>query len=116
MLAEAVSDIRAMAELLEMHFTESHQQREEIYKAGLASVPFLYALGDVIIAWLLLRQAEVANTALEAGRAGQDGDFYRGKIASARFFTRSVLPGISATLAYITRIDGDVMDLPEAGF
>ena len=67
----------------------SPEQPAEIYKVGLNTVRFLMALGDVTIGWLLLRHAEVAQRALdEGGQAvgSKDGDFYTGKVASARFF------------------------------
>ena len=55
-------------------------------------------LGDVVVAWLLQRSAEVALAAL-AGDAGSDRAFYEGKVAAAQFFAAEVLPKISAELA-----------------
>ena len=67
------------------------------------------ALGDVICGWLLLRGAEVAlhklNTELPAGEKA----FYEGKVASARWFARTVLPKLSAerAIAEATDLGGD---------
>jgi hypothetical protein len=44
----------------------SQQDIQEIYKVGLNTTRLLMAVGDLIIGWLLLRQAEVA-----LGRAGE---------------------------------------------
>jgi hypothetical protein len=70
-------------------------KRTEIYKTGLHSTEFLYSLAEVMIGWLLLRQAEVAQDALDAGALRQGPDFYTGKVASARWFARNVLPKVA---------------------
>ena len=43
----------------------SLEQPEEVYKVGQQSVRLLLAFGDLIVAWLLGRQAEVAGRALD---------------------------------------------------
>ncbi len=43
---------------------------KEIYKVGTGSVRFLFAVGDLLIGWLLLRQAEIAAAALAMDRIG----------------------------------------------
>jgi len=92
-------------------------QRTEVYKTGLQATAFLASLAEVVIGWLLLRHAEVAHDALEAGVAGErDQDFYTGKIASARYFARTVLPKVSARAQVAAEEDGSLMDLPEAAF
>lgn len=53
------------------------------------------AAGDVLLGWLLLRQAAVAGSQLAErpdGPNAPDAAFYRGKIATARFFAQEVLP------------------------
>ncbi len=92
-------------------------QRTEVYKTGLQSTAFLTSLSEVVIGWLLLRHAEVAHDALAAGVAGErDQAFYAGKIASARYFARTVLPKVSARAQVAAEEDGSLMDLPEAAF
>lgn len=86
-----------------------------LYKVGLSSRRFLLAIGDLVVGWLLQRQADVALTAL-AGDAGTDRDFYTGKVAAARFFAREVLPRIGADRRIIENVDLSVMDLPEEAF
>ena len=44
------------------------------------------------LGWLLLRQAAVAQAALDAGASGRDQAFYQGKVAAATFFARQALP------------------------
>ena len=88
----------------------------ELYKVGLTSRRVLLALGDVVVSWLLLRQAEVAINALGAEQTLADKSFYEGKIAAARFFTREVLPRIGADRRIIENTTLDIMDLPEEAF
>ena len=80
----------------------------------------MLALGDLVIGWLLVRQAEVATAALDAGSdaAGRPGDeaFYQGKIAAARFFAATVLPRLSAEREIAETTTTELMDLPEAAF
>ena len=83
---------------------------------GLSSRRILLALGDVVLAWLLLRQAEVALRALGREVTAADKSFYEGKIAAARFFVREVLPRVGADRRVIENTTLDVMDLPEEAF
>jgi hypothetical protein len=88
----------------------------ELYKVGLNSRRILLALGDVVLAWLLLRQAEVALKALSAEVSPADKSFYEGKIAAARFFVREVLPRVGADRRIIENATLDLMDLSEDVF
>ncbi len=88
---------------------------KNIYRVGLNTTRLLLAAGDLIVGWLLLRQAEVALAALDAG-AGRDEAFYQGKVAAAQFYARQVLPRLAAERAIAERIDTELMELPEAAF
>ena len=72
--------------------------------------------GDLVIGWLLLRQAEVAKAALDAGASAKDQAFYEGKIAAASFFARNVLPKIAAERQIAEATDNALMDVPESAF
>ncbi|MBX6358094.1 MAG: acyl-CoA dehydrogenase [Micromonosporaceae bacterium] len=90
-----------------------------LYKVGLNTRRLLLAMGDLMVGWLLQRQAEVALRALAGpqGPAGAaDQAFYEGKIAAARFFAREVLPRLSADRKVVEATTLDVMDLPEEAF
>ena len=86
-----------------------------IYKVGLNTSRLLMVLGDVVVAWLLLRSAEVALAAL-AGDAGSDKSFYEGKVAAAQFFAGEVLPKVSADVAIAQATNLAIMDLDESAF
>ncbi|MBX7269845.1 acyl-CoA dehydrogenase [Micromonospora sp. Llam7] len=87
-----------------------------VYKVGLGSRRFLLALGDLVVGWLLQRQADVALKALAGEVSAADQAFYTGKVAAARFFAREVLPRIGADRRIIEGADLDIMDLPEEAF
>jgi alkylation response protein AidB-like acyl-CoA dehydrogenase len=91
-------------------------EARELYKIGLNSRRLLLALGDVVVGWLLQRQADVALRALAQPVSAADQAFYEGKVAAARFFAHEVLPRIGADRRIIESTDLDVMDLPEEAF
>jgi alkylation response protein AidB-like acyl-CoA dehydrogenase len=88
----------------------------ELYKIGLNSRRLLLALGDLVVGWLLQRQADVALRALGQEVSPADQSFYEGKIAAARFFAHEVLPRIGADRRIVESTSLDLMDLPEEAF
>jgi len=62
--------------------TDAADEARSVYKVGLNTTRLLLALGDLVIGWLLLRQAEIALTKLPAD--ARDAAFYAGKVAAAR--------------------------------
>jgi alkylation response protein AidB-like acyl-CoA dehydrogenase len=113
-LADGVSAIEGILAAMTGFLVGSLQEPAELYKAGLNTTRLLLALGDLIIGWLLVRQAEVAQRALDEGAAGSD--FYEGKLAAARFFTATVLPRLTAERKIAEETELDLMNLPEGGF
>jgi alkylation response protein AidB-like acyl-CoA dehydrogenase len=87
-----------------------------VYKVGLNTSRLLMVLGDVVCAWLLLRQAEVALNALGGEVSAKDQAFYEGKVAAAKFFAATVLPKVSAERAIAESVDLSLMELDEASF
>ena len=88
----------------------------QIYLCGLNTTRLLMGLGDVICAWLLLRGAEVALQRLNTDLVPAEKAFYEGKVASARWFARTVLPRLAAERVIAEATDLAVMDLPEESF
>jgi hypothetical protein len=83
---------------------------------GVAYGMLLFILAiDIIISWLLLRQADIAAEKLPTA-TGKDADFYTGKIASAKFFVSTVLPHITADRKIVEATDGAIMDIAEGAF
>jgi len=67
-------------------------------------------MAELIIAWQLLRHAEIA-----IAKADQDS-FYRGKVESARWFVKIAAPEIAVRRAHAEAEDGRLMDLPLEAF
>ncbi|MDD7811991.1 acyl-CoA dehydrogenase [Mycobacterium sp. CSUR Q5927] len=116
LLATALADVQGMAATLTGYLMAAQEDISSIYKVGLGSVRFLMSVGDLVIGWLLARQAAVAVEKLDAGVEGADRAFYEGKIAVASFFTKNFLPLLTSTRSVIDAIDNDIMELDEAAF
>ena len=87
-----------------------------LYKVAQNTSRLLLAAGDLITAWLLIRQSEVALAALGGEVSEKDRFFYEGKLAATRFFCTQVLPKLSAERAIVDNTDNALMELDEAAF
>jgi alkylation response protein AidB-like acyl-CoA dehydrogenase len=113
-LMKALEDVQGMITHMIGVAMESVDDPKQIYKVGLNTSRLLMATGELIIAWLLIQQADIAQTKL--ANPGRDKDFYDGKIASAKFFVRSVLPHIAVERAVVESETGEIMDILESAF
>jgi hypothetical protein len=121
LLATALTDGEAIVAAMTGHLMSADAFQEggdprNVYKVGLNTTRLLMALGDLVCAWLLLRQAEVALARLAGEVSAKDRDFYEGKVAAAQFFARTVLPKLAAERQIAEAVDLAVMDLPETAF
>jgi hypothetical protein len=116
LLATALADLQAMTATMTGYLMSSQGNARELYRVGLESVRFLLAVGDLLIGWLLLHQAEIALDALDGDLPDRDRSFYDGKVAAANFFANSVLPRLTADRKIVEAVDLDVMDLREEAF
>ncbi|MEV0435214.1 acyl-CoA dehydrogenase [Nocardia sp. NPDC050413] len=116
LLRTAQSDVAAMAATLTGYAMAGQQDPAELYKVGLGSVRFLMAVGDLLIGWRLLAQAEIAAAALTGESSAKDRPFYQGKVAVASFFAKNVLPELTATRSVLAALDTDIMAIPEEAF
>jgi alkylation response protein AidB-like acyl-CoA dehydrogenase len=116
LLAKALEDVQGIVGTMVGSLTASAEEVTNIYKVGQNTTRLLMACGDLVVAWLLLRQAAVALTALDAGASGRDEAFYRGKVAAAKFFAAQVLPLLAAQRQVAESVDNALMELPEEAF
>ncbi|MFD7454620.1 acyl-CoA dehydrogenase [Kitasatospora sp. NPDC059827] len=116
LLAKAAGDLEAIVGKLIADLTSVEQDVKNMYKVGLNTTRLLMVSGDVVVGWLLLRQAAVALAKLEAGASEKDVPFYQGKVAAARFFAKNVLPTIAPQRAIAEGIDNEIMELAEEAF
>jgi len=110
LLATALADVQGMLAALTGHLVKM-----ELHVVGQHTVRLLMAVGDLLVGWLLLRQAEVALAAL-GGETGRDQAFYEGKVAVARFFAATQLPLLTAHRTIVEHADNSLMEVPEAAF
>jgi len=98
------------------------------------SYPFLMMMGKVVSAWFLFWGAGVAAGKLDAlcqaqgvdradkaawdnlMKSNADAAFYAGKIASAQFFIRNILPEVEAAVKSIKTGDLSVAEIAEESF
>ncbi|WP_346308951.1 acyl-CoA dehydrogenase [Limnohabitans sp.] len=90
-----------------------HSEREAV----LANAHlFLEAFGHTVLAWTWLRQALVAQRALDKGVDATDEAFYRGKLQAAQWFFRWELPKVTAQLALLRTMDDSHRAMRDAWF
>ncbi|MFH1985021.1 MAG: acyl-CoA dehydrogenase [Pseudomonadota bacterium] len=93
------------------------------------ALPFLDAVGDVIMSWMLLWRATAAVPPLEklvgnlegAARAkkieeNRNAAFYDGQIRTATFFIRNILPGTLGRMSAIADADPSAVEMSDAAF
>jgi len=96
--------------------------------------PFLMLMSKVIMGWFLLWEAGVAKTKLDELakakgadptdwakwaaflRDDKDAAFYAGKLASAKYFIKNVLPEVDAAVKAIKSEDMSIMEIAEESF
>jgi len=116
-LGKALSEVQQILGVFMGWLTAAQTgEQDELYKVGLNSRRFLLALGDLVVGWLLQRQADVALRALAHEVSPADRAFYQGKIAAAKFFAHEVLPRIGADRRVIESTTLEAMELPEEAF
>lgn len=97
-------------------------------------LPFIHFMGDICLGWLLFWQAGIAGRRLaelfKAHRIdpgdnaqrialisqNEQAAFYDGKVHTARYFVRHVLPGVDALADAMQSEDASIMTIPDAGF
>ncbi|HWO65539.1 MAG TPA: acyl-CoA dehydrogenase, partial [Umezawaea sp.] len=116
LLKQGLEDLQGMLGAMVGFLTTSQEDVRNIYKVGQSSVRLLMTAGDVLVGWLLLRQAEVALAKLAEPVSAKDKAFYEGKVAVASFFARNVLPELSARRKITESTDNSLMDVDESSF
>jgi alkylation response protein AidB-like acyl-CoA dehydrogenase len=116
LLKQGLEDLQGMLGALVGFLTTSQEDVRNLYKVGQNSVRLLMTAGDVLVGWLLLRQAEVALEKLGGTPSAKDKAFYEGKIAVASFFAKTVLPELTSRRKIAEQTDNALMDIDESVF
>ena len=74
-------------------------------------------MSELSVAWLLLEAAVIADEKLK-GTAAEHPDhaFYTGKLSSALYFARNVLPGVLHKAELMGEEDKSAVEIPLASF
>lgn len=116
MLGKALEDVQGIVGALGGYAMKSQTDATELYKVGQHTTRLLLCLGDLVIGWLLLRQAAVAVEALNGSPSEKDRAFYQGKVAAAKFFAHQRFPLLAAERSIAEGADNSLMELDEAAF
>lgn len=116
-----------------MYFADSAKAGKFMIPLGNA-YPFLTLMGKVVLAWLLLWEAGVAQENLDnicsgmgmnwadmqkvnaLAQTDSNAAFYIGKVSAARYFIKHVLPEVNAAAAAIKSEDLSMINIPEESF
>ena len=113
----ALENFGGMVAAMVGQLTSSQEDIRNLYKVGQNTTRLLLSAGDLLVGYLLLRQASVALDKLDENRLpAADRAFYEGKPAVARFFALTVLPELAARRAVVESTDNSLMDVSEAAF
>ena len=83
----------------------------------LSSTRFLESFAETAMAHIMLEQGLIAREKLSGVEAGSaDGIFYRGKIETAKYFCRNILPNVFARHTSLQQEDTSAIDIPEEAF
>jgi alkylation response protein AidB-like acyl-CoA dehydrogenase len=115
LLSQALEDVQGIVNHMVNDLMTSMETPQNVYKVGLNTTRALMALGDLVVGWLLLRQAAVATEKLPSA-SDRDRAFYEGKVAAARWFAANVFPELSAKREMAEAVDLSLMELDESAF
>jgi hypothetical protein len=108
-LLDAFEDYKAIIEQLKKYMQDGKTQMMPLF-----STRILHASSMFYCARLILEQGLLANKKLKGLSEGDvDAKFYKGKIASARFYTKNVLPEIAAIRKIVEIGDTTAIDIDE---
>lgn len=97
------------------HYTMMGMQGQ-LENVALGATRFLEGMARMTLAKLLLEGALTAEAALANGASDSESKFYKGKIASARFYANNLLPLGTAQLEVLMSEDVSALELDEQGF
>ena len=116
-LQKGLEDFGGMIAAMFGQLMSAQEDVANVYKVGQNATRLLLSAGDLLVGYLLLRQASVALVKLDTGGvSAADRAFYEGKTAVARFFTSTVLPELAARRVVTETMDNALMDVAEESF
>ncbi|MDQ2796630.1 MAG: acyl-CoA dehydrogenase, partial [Actinomycetota bacterium] len=93
LVQKALEDFGGIVAAMFQQLVSAQEDVSNVYKVGQNTTRLLLSAGDLMVGYLLLKQASIALTKLDGnGLSASDRAFYAGKPAVARFFATTVLP------------------------
>ncbi len=116
-VGKGLEDLGGMVSAMYGQLASAQEDAANVYKVGQNATRLLLSAGDLMVGYLLLRQAAVALAALDRNGVSEiDRAFYQGKLAVAHFFSTTVLPELAARRVVTESMDNSLMDVAEAAF
>lgn len=110
-LTEAIQTLKSTTEVLLGAMAEKN-----IDLALANSVKYLELFGNVVVAWIWLKQGIVASKALAGNPHEDDQKFYKGKLQALKYFYRFELPEINVWSKILCDLDDTTYEMQEAWF
>jgi alkylation response protein AidB-like acyl-CoA dehydrogenase len=111
LLARAAAAVGDMAAAYPRYFAENRMSL-----IPLTSTRLLASTAEVVMAGMILDQAELARAALAGGTRGSAAVFYRGKMETARHFCHTFLPRVFARQVSFGQESTAALDMPDQAF
>lgn len=108
--------VKLEAAVSRLEITAGHLLAAETTVAFCFAFPFLEAMGDVIMAWMLLWRAVVATGKLLDKPAKKDREYYEGIIYTTQFFIHNELPAAMGRMTTILEGTDAALTISEACF
>ena len=115
LLGTALEESQAQLGVMVRHLMASQAESQEIYKVGFHTNSLLETLSEIMIAYLLIRQAEVASQKMQTAQ-GEELAWLEGKVEAVRFFCQDALPKARLRRETAELEGGELMELPLEAF
>ncbi len=113
--AQALKEAMGTQQEVTRHMMDIAANKGPDYFLADATV-YLEFFGYIAIAWQWLKQAIVAQKALDSGAPPENVDFYQGKLVTMRYHFGYELPKIKGLATVLTEADGLTVDIAENSF
>ncbi len=113
--AQALKEAMGTQQEVTRHMMDIAANKGPDYFLADATV-YLEFFGYIAIAWQWLKQAIIAQKALDGGASPENVDFYQGKLVTMRYHFGYELPKIKGLATVLTEADGLTVDIAENSF
>jgi len=91
------------------------RQEKDVLQWASYTYPALMSIGEVVVSWLLLDLAVIAEKQVEKAK-GSKRDYFEGKILQASYYVDTVLPQTLVNMETCLRHGREILDIPNNAF